>query len=56
MRIRILLIWENFQHRKERNAMENFLQEGSMLYDLIGVVYHFGERTNSGFLDTWTLN
>jgi len=27
------------------------MNDGTMLYDLIGVVYHYGERTNSGKLN-----
>ncbi|CAK5030042.1 unnamed protein product [Meloidogyne enterolobii] len=43
-------------NKKGGNKTFNYVEKNSMIYDLAGVIYHYGERTNSGHYTAATLN
>nr|CAD2169365.1 unnamed protein product [Meloidogyne enterolobii] len=44
------------KNKKGGNKTFNYVEKNSMIYDLAGVIYHYGERTNSGHYTAATLN
>ncbi|CAK5074979.1 unnamed protein product [Meloidogyne enterolobii] len=44
------------KNKKGGNKTFNYVEKNLMIYDLAGVIYHYGERTNSGHYTAATLN